>query len=193
MSDLLPPNSTATERAISRSLARIGEIPAPAGQMWDPDRIPAAWLPWLAWAASVDDWNPDWPEAARRAAVAGSADWHRRKGTLASVLAVLAQAGHPAATVTEDRDLPRLGDDDLTLGAGWVLGPDDPSWADYWVTLAAPALRPEALRIMARLRDTAPARCRLRAVALAPAQLPLGHSALVLGPDIAIGNIYFEE
>lgn len=194
MTDLLPANSTPAERAISNAMARAWDIPAPAGLMWDPARIPAAYLPWLAWAVSVDHWDPDWPEATKRAAIAGSAAWHRIKGTRPAVVTALAQMGHPTATVTEDRDLPRYGDAGLTYGhAGVVFGPDDPSWADYWITLNAPALRPEALRIMARLAETAPARCRMRSVDVAPPHMLMGDPVMVYGADVTFGNVYYED
>jgi phage tail P2-like protein len=57
----------------------------------DPQRIPAGWLPWLAWGLSVDSWDEDWSEQAKRDAVAGSIALHRIKGTRASVETVLAR------------------------------------------------------------------------------------------------------
>jgi len=48
-------------------------------------------LPWLAWALSVDSWDPEWADATKRAAVANSIAEHRIKGTRASVEAVMAR------------------------------------------------------------------------------------------------------
>lgn len=193
MTDLLPANSTAAERAISDAMARAWAIATPADLMWDPARIPAEYLPWLAWAASVDHWDPDWTEAEKRTAIAGSAAWHRIKGTRGSVLTVLAQLGHAGAVLIEDRDLPRLGDDGLALGGAWVLGPSDPSWADYWVEVQSRIRRGEADEIKARLDGVVPARCRLRVISLTSQQYLLGDDHWLIGDDVAIGNIYIYE
>lgn len=87
---LLPPNASPLERALEAATARVGAIPIPGG-LWDPATCPLAILPWLAWALSVDTWDPDWSEATKRAAVAGSIALHRMKGTPAAIEAVLAR------------------------------------------------------------------------------------------------------
>ncbi len=51
--------------------------------------MPVGDLPFLAWALSVDSWDPDWSEGMKRKAVAESIALHRVKGTRASVEAVL--------------------------------------------------------------------------------------------------------
>lgn len=190
MSDLLPATATALERAVSAALDRAAAIPTPAALMWDPARCPLALLPWLAWALSVDAWDPDWTEAQKRAAIAASVAWHKTKGTRASVLAVLAQLGHANAILIEDREMPRLGEDAI-LGAPRVYGPEDPSWADYWVEIPADIHHDAADRIAARLRDVAPARCRLRAISIAaPHQHVLGAPGYVYGPETTWGDTY---
>jgi len=90
MNSLLPPNATPLERALEAVGARIVDISAPA-DIDDPLTCPAELLPWLAWGLSVDTWDADWSEADKRAAVAGSIELHRRKGTRASVEIVLAR------------------------------------------------------------------------------------------------------
>jgi phage tail P2-like protein len=87
--DLLPPSSTKLERAFADASARVGEVPVPLAALWDPATCPEPILPWLAWALSVDSWDPEWPGATKRAAVANSIAEHRIKGTRASVEAVL--------------------------------------------------------------------------------------------------------
>lgn len=62
--------------------------PAPPG-LEVPDACPAALLPWLAWALGVSAWNPDWPEAVRRRAIAGAFADARAGGTRAAILEVL--------------------------------------------------------------------------------------------------------
>nr|WP_317893143.1 phage tail protein I [uncultured Sphingomonas sp.] len=86
---LLPPNSTPIERALEQGVARLGEVPYPLDLLWDPQRCPVEMLPWLAWGLSVDSWDADWSEQAKRDAVSDSIALHYTKGTPASVKSVL--------------------------------------------------------------------------------------------------------
>ena len=90
---LLPPNATPLERALEQSCGRIEDIPVPLRDLWDPMRCPSAALPWLAWALSLDRWDPDWPDDVKRFVVDRSVEVHRRKGTLAAVERVLMELG----------------------------------------------------------------------------------------------------
>jgi len=87
---LLPPNSTALERALEQSTARIGDVPAPIKELWNPATCPIELLPWLGWALSIDRWEIHWSEAQKREAVATAIELQRKKGTRASVEQVLA-------------------------------------------------------------------------------------------------------
>lgn len=190
MTDLLPANSTPVERAISNAMDREAAIPMPANLMWNPARIPAGMLDYLAWAVSVDHWPVDWSDAEKRAAIAASAEWHRRKGTRQSVEIALTELGHPDAVVIEDRHLPRLGRD-WVLGRGWRLGPSDPCWADYWIEVDVPLYRVGAEAMAARLGGTAPARCRLRTIrAVGAGRFRIGDGLWQLGDRVTIGSTY---
>ena len=87
---LLPPNATALERRLEQVLARVEQIEVPVRELWNPATCPAALLPWLAWALSVDTWRSDWPEATKRAVIAAAPQVHRLKGTAAAVKAAVA-------------------------------------------------------------------------------------------------------
>lgn len=87
MTSILPPNSTPTERAIESASSFVRDLVVPIRHLWNPMSCPAAFLPWLAWSWSVDSWNPDWPEATKRAVIAASPRVHRLKGTVAAVRA----------------------------------------------------------------------------------------------------------
>ncbi|KQM88464.1 hypothetical protein ASE67_01515 [Sphingomonas sp. Leaf23] len=87
---LLPPNATAFERAVESALSRVTAIDTPVATLMHPAQIDASVLPFLAWHLSVDRWEADWSEATKRAAVADAITAQRRKGTPASVDAVLA-------------------------------------------------------------------------------------------------------
>lgn len=54
-----------------------------------PNACPGPLLPWLAWTLGVSAWNPDWPEAVRRRAIAGAFARARAGGTRAALLEVL--------------------------------------------------------------------------------------------------------
>jgi phage tail P2-like protein len=90
MSDLLPYNATAQERATSESVARLGDVPVPIRDVWNPDTCPANLLAWLAWAFSVDQWDNSWTDAQKRAFIKSSVEIHRRKGTIGAVQDALA-------------------------------------------------------------------------------------------------------
>ena len=88
---LLPPNATAFERALEAALAQ--DVDIPIRKLWSSADCPEALLPYLAWALGVEEWDPDWPVAVRRAAVANAVAVHREKGTLAGLKRVLDTAG----------------------------------------------------------------------------------------------------
>ena len=92
--DLLPPNATAQERALSLATARAGGVPMQIKQVWNPQTCPAGILPWLAWALSVDDWKSDWTEQQKRDAIAASVQVHRTKGTVGAVRRALQALGY---------------------------------------------------------------------------------------------------
>lgn len=93
MSDLLPPNATPQERAISDMASRIGDVATPIRDVWNPDTCPPGLLAWLAWAFSVDQWDDAWTEAQKRQFIKQSVEIHRRKGTIGAVQDALAALG----------------------------------------------------------------------------------------------------
>jgi phage tail P2-like protein len=93
MSDLLPPNSTSQERDLVAATARAGEVENPIRDLWSPASCPAPALPWLAWALSVDSWDPAWTEAEQRETIARAIALQRLKGTAGAVRAGLAILG----------------------------------------------------------------------------------------------------
>lgn len=90
---LLPLNATPGERNIEAATARIGDVGAPLRDLWNPDTCPAALLPWLAWALSIDGWRPTWPEYIKRARIRSALNVARKKGTADSVRQVVASFG----------------------------------------------------------------------------------------------------
>lgn len=134
---LLPPNATRAERAIEGATARIEDVPIPIRSMWDPATCPAFMLPWLAWGLSIDLWDTDWSEPAKRAAVALAIGDQRRKGTRASLREVLDRFDPLIGLVEWFEDRGTLAPHTFRLEL--PLGAD--SAVDYDETLVAALLR----------------------------------------------------
>ena len=95
MSDhLLPPNSALLERKLATAIKRLSDIPVPVRDVWDPGSCPIEVLPWLAWALSVDEWDPNWTDAQKRQTVQSSIAVHRYKGTIGAVEEALSALGY---------------------------------------------------------------------------------------------------
>ena len=100
MTDLLPPNATPLERSYAGTGGRALATAAPIDLVWDAWRCPAALLPWLGWAMSVDLWDDGWPETRKRQEIADSPLYHRRKGTIWAIERLLERTGR-AYQITE--------------------------------------------------------------------------------------------
>lgn len=92
--DLLPPNATAQERALSEATARLSDVPLLVRESWNPDTCPAELLPWLAWAFSVDEWDTTWTEQEKRDVIKASLDVHKHKGTIGAIDRALKPLGY---------------------------------------------------------------------------------------------------
>jgi phage tail P2-like protein len=121
MSSLLPPNSTELERALAESMSLAALDPDAIRALWNPATCPETHLPWLAWALSVDIWDDAWPVERKRATIAGSIAWHRKKGTPWAVEQALAAAGYSDSLLVEHRELHEAW---LAAGGGLLDGLD---------------------------------------------------------------------
>ncbi|MCU1717429.1 phage tail protein I [Pseudomonas sp. 5P_3.1_Bac2] len=119
---LLPSNSTPLERTLEQATARLGELPVPLRELWNPDTCPEELLPWLAWSLSLDSWQPYWPLAVKRARIKAAVDIQRHKGTAQSVRDAVASFGSALALrewwQTTPRGTPHTFEVVLTLGSG---------------------------------------------------------------------------
>jgi len=91
---LLPGNATELERHAAQALAQIERVPIPLRELWNPDTCPVELLPYLAWAFSVDRWDPRWPEAAKRGAIRAAYFVHAHKGTIGALRRVVEPLGY---------------------------------------------------------------------------------------------------
>jgi phage tail P2-like protein len=157
---VLPPNSTAFEEALKVAAFLAIEVPVPVDTLWSAERIPAALLPFLAWALSVDDWDPEWTDETKRAVVSASIDVHRRKGTVWAMRRALVAAGLGDADIQEGWSASQF-DGSFTFDGSRNHQSSD-HWAEYRVTLPRPMSIPQAARARAILTTAAPARCHLK-------------------------------
>lgn len=106
--DLLPPNATAFEKAMSGPTGRIMDVPVPIRDLWRWDTCPESHLAWLAWAMSVDLWNHNWPVEKKRNMIRESFELHRHKGTLYTIERYLEYVDAPLrrAIVPPDKAFP---------------------------------------------------------------------------------------
>jgi len=162
MTSILAVNATAAERAIEGATARIGDTVVPLADLWNPATCPAALLPWLAWALSVDDWDANWTEARKREVIAAAVYVHRHKGTVASIRTAIDKAGFVGAELRE-RWSTSLHDGSSSYNGALTYAPGD-HWAEYRVVLAAPISLKQAAWFRAQLARVAPARCHLKAL-----------------------------
>ena len=120
-SSLLPPGSSALERRLAQACSGISDLNVPLRDLWNPWKCPAKFLPYLAWAFSVDRWEETWTETAKRQAVSDAFWIHQRKGTVAAVKRVIEGLGYsmtleewwkvadPAGTFSLEIDMNEIG------------------------------------------------------------------------------------
>lgn len=93
-SSLLPPNSTAGERALESVLSCVGELPGDLRILKNPDLCPVDLLPWLAWEYAVTYWQSDWDEEQKRAVIRAAAWQNKHRGTRGAVERALSTVGY---------------------------------------------------------------------------------------------------
>ena len=157
---ILPANAQRTELSLEQLPARVLPSGKEIAKLWDAQTCPAHLLAWLAWALSVDDWDPDWPEGTKRSVIATSIGIHRKKGTLSAVAEAIREVGYGEAVILEgfsgqffDGSVPR--DGTQTRGT-----PDH--WAEYRVILRRPISQDQANTLRRILENIAPARAHLK-------------------------------
>ena len=130
MTDLLPPNSTTLEHAAAASADL--HLPVVASTLWSADACPPQFLPYLAWALSVDFWDMATTEAQQRDLIRGAIAWHKKRGTPWAIKQALAAIGYPVLELVEQAEYHRQ----WTAAGGLSL---DGSWAlDASASLAPP-------------------------------------------------------
>jgi len=86
MDNVLPSNAFEYERTLASEVERLLALDASEiRNLWNPWTCRADLLPYLAWALSVDLWDPNWPVDKQRSVIANAIRHHRLKGTLAGI------------------------------------------------------------------------------------------------------------
>lgn len=120
---LLPDNRTLLETALEQALAdRLQAIPMPFPDIWNPDQVPTALLPWLAQAKGLQHWDATAPEMEHRLAVASIWPMQREGGTRAAIRRALEAAGFTAEIVPWHRMQP-VGTPYSLQVTGWSAKP----------------------------------------------------------------------
>lgn len=91
---LLPTGSSTLERAAAEACAQLANVKVPLKTLWNPQTCPAPFLPYLAWALSVDRWDSEWPTATKRSVIQKAWFIHQHKGTISAVRRVVEPLGY---------------------------------------------------------------------------------------------------
>jgi phage tail P2-like protein len=91
---LLPVGSSPLEVAAAAACAELTAVPVPLRDLWNPQTCPAKFLPYLAWAFSVDRWDESWPEATKRGVIQSAYFIHTHKGTISAIRRVVEPLGY---------------------------------------------------------------------------------------------------
>ncbi|EXU76020.1 phage tail protein I [Erwinia mallotivora] len=90
---LLPPGSSALERRLAQACSGISDLNVPLRDLWNPATCPVSFLPYLAWAFSVDRWDESWSESIKRQVVRDAFYIHQHKGTVSAIRRVVEPFG----------------------------------------------------------------------------------------------------
>ncbi|MBY4838520.1 phage tail protein I [Pantoea sp. DY-5] len=91
---LLPPGSSALERCLAQACSGISGLNVPLRDLWNPETCPVNFLPYLAWAFSVDRWDEGWAESVKRKVVKDAFYIHQHKGTISAIRRVVEPLGY---------------------------------------------------------------------------------------------------
>ncbi len=92
-SSLMPPGSSALERRLAEACSGISGLSVPLRDLWNPATCPVNFLPYLAWAFSVDRWDESWAETVKRQVVSDAFYIHQHKGTISAIRRVVEPFG----------------------------------------------------------------------------------------------------
>ncbi len=165
---LLPTSATELQQALDLVTAQSTALDHNIIRMsHDPLTCDPSLLPWLAWAASIDDaegWVFAEGETEKRALIANYIRKHELKGTPASIRQLFRDLGLGEIDIIEDIGKIRY-DGAVTHNGDYIHGSTGGTWATYSIIVKErPITNDQAEFLKTILRGIAPARCELRQV-----------------------------
>lgn len=86
--------SSVLEQRAAAACAVISDLSVPLRDLWNPWKCPVKFLPYLAWAFSVDRWEENWTEVEKRQEISDAFWIHQRKGTISAIRFVIEKMGY---------------------------------------------------------------------------------------------------
>lgn len=157
---LLPPSATPFERAAELAVGNRVDAIQTDGIRTIGDALvcPSDFLPFLAWARSVDTYLPGWPEETKRNVISNALKLHRFKGTREAVIQAVASFGF-GGTV-EERVGRKKYNGEITHNGMYRYGSVN-GWAKYRIVMKEPVRNNDIAPLLALLELIAPKRCEL--------------------------------
>ncbi|WP_241649682.1 phage tail protein I [Rosenbergiella collisarenosi] len=93
MNSLLPKSASVLERRLAEVCSDMADLSVPLRDLWNPSSCPVSFLPYLAWAFSVDRWDESWEESVKRQIVKDAFYIHQHKGTTSAIRRVVEPFG----------------------------------------------------------------------------------------------------
>ncbi|HBM3128473.1 TPA: phage tail protein I [Klebsiella michiganensis] len=91
---LMATGSSVLEQRAAEACAVISDLSVPLRDLWNPWKCPVKFLPYLAWAFSVDRWEESWSEVEKRQEISDAFWIHQRKGTISAIRFVIEKMGY---------------------------------------------------------------------------------------------------
>ncbi|HHT5248334.1 TPA: phage tail protein I [Klebsiella michiganensis] len=91
---LMATGSSVLEQRAAAACAVISDLSVPLRDLWNPWKCPVKFLPYLAWAFSVDRWEETWTEVEKRQEISDAFWIHQRKGTISAIRFVIEKMGY---------------------------------------------------------------------------------------------------
>lgn len=91
---LMANGSSLLEQRAAAACASISDLSVPLRDLWNPWKCPVKFLPYLAWAFSVDRWEETWSEVEKRQEISDAFWIHQRKGTISAIRFVIEKMGY---------------------------------------------------------------------------------------------------
>lgn len=91
---LMATGSSVLEQRAAEACAVISDLSVPLRDLWNPWKCPVKFLPYLAWAFSVDRWEESWSEVEKRQEISDAFWIHQRKGTISAIRFVMEKMGY---------------------------------------------------------------------------------------------------